>query len=166
MKKQNIYREFKRISSLFPKKVVLLYCAIFPSKLYDKWRSWDDLQQNYKNFVWSNLNKESMFIFLKTDVFPLQLLCKSVHFYCRKTNGIIRNKHFLNLEKLQYLPHDWTDKGFKGSFVNLKITHIIFHISYFIDLAAHKRPLLNISGEGIHEDWAIWDLTLAEVNLV
>ncbi|XP_023323291.1 glycerophosphodiester phosphodiesterase GDPD5 [Eurytemora carolleeae] len=32
------------------------------------------------------------------------------------------------------------------------------------DLAAHKRPLLNMSGEGIHEDWAIWDLTLAEAK--
>jgi len=35
-----------------------------------------------------------------------------------KHTGIIRIKHFSNLENLQYVPYYLTDKGFKGTVVN------------------------------------------------
>ena len=43
-----------------------------------------------------------------------------LHLYCRNCE----NFTLLNLEKRQYLPHYWSDKGFKGIVVNLALSSL------------------------------------------
>ena len=77
----------------------------------------------HKSFVWSSMKCILMFIVLKTVYFPLGVLCKKTCAFLLQENlRIIRDYSSLsNLEKLQYLPHYWPCKAFKGINVNMSL---------------------------------------------
>ena len=77
-----------------------------------------------KSFVWSSINKISMFSIFKTDYFQLWVLYTQkwlAHFSYRNTCGNYQNRTLINLEKRQYLPHYCSDRGFICTLVNLAL---------------------------------------------
>ena len=85
-----------------------------------------DYNGTLKSFVWSSMNKISMFIISKTDHFQLWFLyllaLRTSH--CRKTYNNYQNLTLCNQEIRQYLPHYWSDKGFLGTVVNQALSSL------------------------------------------
>ena len=114
-----------------------------------------DYNGTLKSFVWSSMNKISMFIISKTDHFQLWFLyLLALHTsHCRKTYNNYQNLTICNQEPRQYLPHYWSDKGFSGTVVNqasssldgglLKITLIVPFNHSFSFVPGSKGTIMN-----------------------